>query len=50
MQQRITVAADFMRIRESQDEEFYVGFGPCLTNILAFDPAMYPNPNLTTPP
>ena len=50
LQERITVGADFMRARERQAQEFYLGFGPFLTNVLGYDPAMYPNPSLTTPP
>jgi outer membrane receptor for ferric coprogen and ferric-rhodotorulic acid len=47
LQERIAIGADFMRIRGRQDEEGYDSFGPPLTNVLAFDPQMYPDPRST---
>jgi outer membrane receptor for ferric coprogen and ferric-rhodotorulic acid len=50
MQERIATGADFMRVRGRQDEEEYESFGPDLTNVLTFDPQMYPDPRSTRPP
>jgi outer-membrane receptor for ferric coprogen and ferric-rhodotorulic acid len=50
LRERIAIGADFMRVRGRQDEEEYDSFGPPLTNVLAFDPQMYPDPRSTTEP
>jgi outer-membrane receptor for ferric coprogen and ferric-rhodotorulic acid len=50
MRERIAIGGDFMRVRSRQDEEDYFAFGPPLTNVLAFDPQMYPDPRSTMPP
>jgi len=44
MRERIAIGGDFIRVRGRQDEEEYISFGPPLTNVLAFDPRMYPDP------
>jgi outer-membrane receptor for ferric coprogen and ferric-rhodotorulic acid len=49
MRERIAIGADFMRVRGRQDAQDYVSFGPPLTNVLGFDPQMYPDPRITTP-
>ena len=43
----IAVGGDFTRVRGWQSLEAYLGFGPPLANILAFDPRLYPNPRGT---
>ena len=48
MRERIAIGGDFMRVRGRQDVEDYFSFGPPLTNVLAFDPQMYPDPRSTT--
>jgi outer membrane receptor for ferric coprogen and ferric-rhodotorulic acid len=50
MRERIAIGADFMRVRGYLDEADYYNFGPPLTNVLAFDPQMYPDPRSTTQP
>ena len=50
LRERIAIGADFMRARGRQDAEDYFTFGPPLTNVLAFDPQMYPDPRSTTQP
>jgi outer membrane receptor for ferric coprogen and ferric-rhodotorulic acid len=50
LRERIAIGGDFMRVRGRQDEEDYDSFGPPLTNVLAFDPQMYPDPRSTTQP
>jgi outer-membrane receptor for ferric coprogen and ferric-rhodotorulic acid len=49
MRERIAIGADLMRVRGRQDGELYESFGPPLTNVLTFDPQMYPDPRSTTP-
>jgi outer membrane receptor for ferric coprogen and ferric-rhodotorulic acid len=49
MRERIAIGGDFMRVRGRQDEQEYL-FGPPLTNVLGFDPQMYPDPRSTMPP
>jgi outer-membrane receptor for ferric coprogen and ferric-rhodotorulic acid len=50
LRERIAIGGDFMRVRGHQDEADYLGFGPPLTNVLTFDPQMYPDPRSTMPP
>jgi outer-membrane receptor for ferric coprogen and ferric-rhodotorulic acid len=49
MRERIAIGADFMRVRNRQSQGDYF-FGPPLTNVLTFDPQMYPDPRSTTLP
>ena len=50
LRERIAIGGDFTRVRGSQSAEVYYGLGPPLTNVLTFDPQMYPDPRATTPP
>jgi outer-membrane receptor for ferric coprogen and ferric-rhodotorulic acid len=50
MRERIAVGGDFMRVNLRQDEEFYPSFGPTVSNVLTFDPKMYPDPRSTRRP
>jgi outer-membrane receptor for ferric coprogen and ferric-rhodotorulic acid len=50
LRERIAIGGDFMRVRGRQDGEEFESFGPPLTNVLAFDPQMYPDPRSTTQP
>ncbi len=47
---RIAIGGDFMRVRRHEDGAGYLAFGPSLTNVLTFDPQMYPDPRSTMPP
>jgi outer membrane receptor for ferric coprogen and ferric-rhodotorulic acid len=49
LRERIAIGGDFMRVRGHQDEADYLIFGPPLTNVLTFDPQMYPDPRSTMP-
>jgi outer membrane receptor for ferric coprogen and ferric-rhodotorulic acid len=50
LHERIAIGGDFMRVRGRQVGEGYIAFGPPLTNVLTFDPQMYPDPRGTTLP
>jgi outer membrane receptor for ferric coprogen and ferric-rhodotorulic acid len=50
MRETIAIGGDFSRIRSWQSAEAYLGSGPPLTNILAFDPKRYPDPRETQAP
>ena len=50
MRERIAIGGDFMRVRGDDDEADYLPFGPPLTNVLTFNPQMYPDPRSTMPP
>ena len=50
LQQTLAIGGDFTRVRSWRSAEAYVAFGEPLTDVLAFDPASYPDPRLTRPP
>jgi outer-membrane receptor for ferric coprogen and ferric-rhodotorulic acid len=50
MRERIAIGGDFMRTRGRQDSALYAGFGPPLTDVLTFDPQMYPDIRSTLQP
>jgi outer-membrane receptor for ferric coprogen and ferric-rhodotorulic acid len=48
---RIAIGGDFLRVSSREFGEYYLGgFGPQITNVLTFDPQMYPDPRSTLPP
>jgi TonB-dependent siderophore receptor len=50
LRERIAMGGDFMRVRGHQVNEDYLSFGAPLTNVLAFDPRIYPDPRGSMPP
>jgi TonB-dependent siderophore receptor len=50
VRETIAIGGDFSRVRASQSGGAYLGFGPPLTNVAAFDPKLYPDPRESGPP
>ena len=50
VRETIAIGGDFTRVRASQSGAGYLGSGPPLTNVAAFDPKMYPDPRSSGPP
>jgi outer membrane receptor for ferric coprogen and ferric-rhodotorulic acid len=50
VRETIAIGGDFTRVRAWQSGGAYLGFGPLLTNVPAFDPKLYPDPRASGPP